>query len=178
MQIYIHDIPVEKNIFEKTYQVIMPNGAYISLPIVTNTGSLVMLGNGAVFESENLAHMLEGCGEMILLAATIPDADAMLEELSKENLALAAEVDEIFSEMVNEALGYIIKMINAASIKKGGAALQARICPGFGDFSIEYQKKIFDMLKLDALDMAINEDFMLTPNKSAITITGVKYGED
>ncbi|MGI6169040.1 MAG: hypothetical protein ACOYI4_04890 [Christensenellales bacterium] len=178
MQIFIYDIPVQsQKIFKKTFQVIRPAGAYFSLPIAGRDASsgTITLSNGLLLKSRNLMDMLSDCEEVVFIAATVADSTALMEKVAQTSLADTAMVDEELSEMVNNSVAYIIKMLNANAIKKGKRILKKRICPGFGDFDLSYQKMIFDLLKLDRLDMSITPDYMLLPQKSVLTVTGVTY---
>jgi hypothetical protein len=176
MQIFIYDIPVQsQKIFKKTYQVIRPAGAYFSMPIAgrDESSGTITLSNGLLLKSRNLMDMLADCDEIVFVAATVADSAPLMERVAQDSLADAAMVDEELNEMVNNSISYIIKMLDADAIKKGKRMLKKRICPGFGDFELSYQKVIFDLLKLDKLDMSITPDYMLLPQKSVLTVTGV-----
>ena len=54
-------------------------------------------------------------------------------------------------------------------------AVTSRFSAGYGDLSLEYQKKIFDLLDPPSrIGLTLNSSYLMSPSKSVTAIIGVK----
>ncbi len=131
---------------------------------------------GAVVESAMLARLLEKSSAAYVMGASIPAWD--VEKISEAMLAgeglKAIVFDAYASEYVDGALDVLIARKNEALRRTGQKLTKHRFSPGYGDLDIAYQKVFFDLLDMRTLDVTINENYLLSPEKSVIAIAGVE----
>ncbi len=132
--------------------------------------------NGTLIESKQLAKLLTSSGEAYLMCASIP-----MREVERINAAITAGeglkalvYDAYASEFVDGALDVIIARKNAALKRTGRHLTRHRFSAGYGDLDIKYQKVFYDMLDMGSLGVRINEQFLLSPEKSVIAVAGVE----
>ncbi|NLT97519.1 MAG: hypothetical protein GXW96_05070 [Christensenellaceae bacterium] len=131
---------------------------------------------GAVVESAMLARLLEKSSAAYVMGASIPAWD--VEKISEAMLAgeglKAIVFDAYASEYVDGALDVLIARKNEALRRTRQKLTKHRFSPGYGDLDIAYQKVFFDLLDMRTLDVTINENYLLSPEKSVIAIAGVE----
>lgn len=127
-------------------------------------------------ESQLLCRMLKDSSSVYLMCTTIPQR--YVEEISialRNSEGLKAIVfDAYASECVDGALGAIMERKNAALMRTGQKLTKHRFSAGYGDLDIRWQKNFFDMLDMGSLSVVINEQFLLSPEKSVIAVAGVE----
>ena len=131
---------------------------------------------GTVVESAMLARLLEKSSAAYVMGASIPARD--VEKISgamRAGEGLKAIVfDAYASEYVDGVLDVIIARKNEALRRTGQKLTKHRFSPGYGDLDISYQKVFYDLLDMQTLDVTINENYLLSPEKSVIAIAGVE----
>lgn len=129
------------------------------------------------FKSRNLAKNLRGCEQAVLLAATIgPAADRMIQKYSITNLAKAAMTQAAGAAYIES---YVDEIEDRARTKfqEQGLYLRPRFSPGYGDFSIDYQKDFFDLLECRRIGLTLTEGNLMMPSKSVTAIIGLTSGK-
>lgn len=157
---------------ESTFTV---KGKALAVPVrISHEGILYI--NEMPIESKQLAKLLANSGEAYLMCASVPRR-----EVNRINAAInAAEglkaivYDAYASEFVDGALDVIIARKNAALKRTGRHLTHHRFSAGYGDLDIKYQKAFYDMLEMRTLEVTINEQFLLSPEKSVIAVAGVE----
>ena len=97
--------------------------------------------------SRNLAANLKGCERAVLLAATIgPAADFMIRKYSVLSLAKAAVVQAAGAACIESYVDEVEDAVRQDAGKRN-LYLRPRFSPGYGDFELDYQKEIFQMLE-------------------------------
>ncbi len=148
--------------------------------IVYRIFDLRLLGDNCIMiadlevQSRDLAHNLKGCSETILLGATLGiETDLLMERYSVTDMARAVVLQACASALLEE---YIDDWQEAMSKEMGekGLYLRPRFSPGYGDFSIRYQKDILGMLDAaKKIGLTLTEGSMLTPTKSVTAAIGL-----
>ena len=117
-------------------------------------------------ESKDLCKNLEGCREIVVFAATLgSEADRLIKKYSVTDMskavvmqACAAAKLEEFCDNIQKRLGY----------------MRPRFSPGYGDFPLEYQKLILQLLEAPKkIGLSMTEASMLVPTKSVTAIIGI-----
>lgn len=131
------------------------------------------IGNVKI-RSKNLRTNLKDCKEVILLATTLGiEVDRQLRkyellDMSKAVVmqACAAVVLEEFCDEMQEKL--------AVQLRREEKYIRPRFSPGYGDFSILYQKDLLAMLEATKkIGLAMTEGYMLAPTKSVTAVIGI-----
>ncbi len=149
-------------------------GAYMTVKVSEKNSEKIILENGMIFESGNLAEWMFDADELVLMAATA--GKEVIERRDKEinsgNAMLGVVIDAVASETADEGLNRLEDIINKMLVKQG-KILTKRYSPGYGDLALSAQKDIYNLLKLDKIGITITESMMLEPEKSVTAIAGV-----
>ncbi len=150
-------------------------GKAAAVPARVSAGGTLYIDETPV-ESKQLAKLLANSAEAYLMCASIPrrEVERINEAISKGEGLKALVYDAYASEFVDGALDVIIARKNAALKRTGRHLTRHRFSAGYGDLDIKYQKVFYDMLDMGTLDVQLNEQFLLSPEKSVIAVAGVE----
>lgn len=150
----------------------MPKSIYRELKCAVE-GTQVMLGPLTI-QSSHLAKNLEGCEKAVLLAATIGRcADLLIKKYSVTNMAKAAVVQAAGASGIEVYVDEIEEEIRKAA-KARGLYLRPRFSPGYGDFLLEYQKDVFQLLECGKrIGITLTEGNLMMPSKSVTAVIGL-----
>lgn len=139
--------------------------------------SHVKLGSLEV-ESRNLAVNLRGCERAVLLAATIGRAaDFMIKKYSVSNMAKAAVVQAAGAACIESYVDEVEAAIREEA-RGRGLYLRPRFSPGYGDFSLECQRDIFQMLECSKrIGVTLTDGNLMMPSKSVTAVIGLTTKE-
>ncbi len=140
-------------------------------------GDNVKIGELTV-SSHNLAVNLKGCERAVLLAATIGRAaDFMIRKYSVSNLAKAAVVQAAGAACIESYVDEVEEEVRRNAVKRG-LFLRPRFSPGYGDFALEHQKDIFQMLECSKrIGVTLTEGNLMMPSKSVTAVIGLTTKE-
>jgi len=151
-------------------------GAGLRMPIQKIKGSQIILAADILFESHQLAALLDTCREIVLMGATA-GSDIMAavgEDIAGRNVTRGVVFDATVSEMVDASLDWIMDYFNRTLLRENRKLLKQRFSAGYGDFFLENQKTIYCLLQLDKLGIQITENCILIPEKSVTAVTGIR----
>lgn len=125
------------------------------------------------FESLRLARHLEGCFRATLLVCTLGSGlDEAQGRLSAEGeVTRALILDAIGSETV-EAFAERLDQSVAQRAAKAGSPTRRRFSPGYADWPLAEQAKMFSLLEPESIGVTLNEAFMMSPQKSITAVIG------
>lgn len=150
-------------------------GSAVRIPIERIGQFNIALSQGIVFESRDLARMLKGCAEALLMGATAgKDIMDAIENDSKSNqLTRGVVLDAVASEMVDASLDWIADYFNNQLLRDNRRLTRKRFSAGYGDFLLENQKIMYDVLELKTLGVELTESCILVPEKSVTAVAGI-----
>ncbi|MBN2134109.1 MAG: hypothetical protein JW737_00110 [Acidobacteria bacterium] len=124
--------------------------------------------------SKDLASWLTGCGEIYILALTVGRAIAdKIQDLSDSGeVTRALLMDAVSSELVEAAADALTRRI----AREANAPITKRYSPGYGDWKIDAQRMIDDILCLGEIGIELNDAYLMIPEKSITAVIGVKKG--
>lgn len=163
-----------RRIIEGASDLVTLKGAALVLDIRRLEQSGVVLEDGTRFPSRSLAGMLEGSAGVLIMGATAGHAimDAIA-SCSAQDLTRAVILDAVGSEMTDAALGWIMSYVQRELVRSAGKLTRKRFSAGYGDFSLENQLAMYELLKLDAIGIRLTPSRMLIPEKSVTAVAGV-----
>lgn len=141
---------------------------------------LVILEDGTLdfscfqVKSESLRRNLEGCSKAVLFGATLgAEVDYLIRRFTVLDMsraviiqAAAAAMIESFCNLENERLD--------REYRKKGYFLRPRFSPGYGDFSLEYQRRFFEALELEKrAGITLTDSLLMMPSKSVTALIGM-----
>jgi cobalamin-dependent methionine synthase I len=135
----------------------------------------IIFSSRLILEGTNIAKLLENCNEALFMGVTAGrEIMVKMKQLTKENnLTTAVIFDAAASEMVDSGLEWLIKYFNQSFLPENKRLLNTRFSCGYGDLALANQKIFYDLLQLDRLDVKINENFILDPEKTVTAVTGI-----
>lgn len=124
--------------------------------------------------SENLEKVLRGCNYAMLFGATLGIAvDRQMRKYELLDMAKAVVFQACAAAFLEEYCNQIQEKLEI-ELEKEGLYLRPRYSPGYGDFSILYQKDLLQMLEAaKKIGIALTEGYMLTPSKSVTAVIGL-----
>ncbi len=136
-------------------------------------GELVKIG-GLEIQSRNLAVNLKGCERAVLLAATIGrTADFLIRKYSITNMAKAAVVQAAGAACIESYVDEVEEEIRK-NARNRGLYLRPRFSPGYGDFALEHQRDLFQMLECSKrIGLTLTEGNLMMPSKSVTAVIGL-----
>lgn len=122
--------------------------------------------------SKDLVKNLQGCGRVVLFAATVGiELDRLILKYSRIAPTKALLMQAIGAERI-EALcdAFCAELAN-----KRGCALRPRFSPGYGDLPLEAQREIFALLGCEKrIGLSLNESLLMSPTKSVTAFVGMR----
>ena len=141
-----------------------------------STPTLVAAGSDTLLKAPSLVRILAEASEIALLAVTLGEAwDDALDELAARNEpAEAWFLDALGTAMTDRAARAVEDRI-AGDMARAGLTRTRRYRPGYGDWRIEAQGEICELVAADRIGVRVNEAFALLPRKSVTGVVG--FGE-
>lgn len=130
----------------------------------------VTLASGVHFNSRALARHLAGCESALLLAATLGSRiDAAIRRLTLGSLAEGAAAQAVTAALIESYCDEV-----QAKIDTDGLAQRPRFSPGYGDWDLSEQKKLFAVLDCAKLiGLTLTDGCMMAPSKSVTAVIGL-----
>jgi len=139
-------------------------------------GDTIVRVDGQPVESRLLSNMLKESRDAYLMCATIPQraVDGISQAIRAGEGLKAIVFDAYASECVDGALDVIMERKNAGLKRIGQHLTKHRFSAGYGDLDIHWQKFFYGLLGMESLGVHINEQYLLSPEKSVIAVAGVE----
>ena len=122
----------------------------------------------------DLTRHLQGCDEVLLLAATLgAEVDKLLRRMELTDIALAAAADALASVLLEQVCDELENEIRA-QIEAQGVFMTGRYAPGYGACPLELNDA--HCLAADTVrgcGLAVTPQHLLTPRKSTTAILGI-----
>ena len=140
---------------------------------LTVAGSQVQLGPLRI-QSGQLARHLEGCSQALLFAATLGvGADRLVQKYEKLDLTRAVALQACGASLI-EAYCDRCQRELARLFEGKDLFLRPRFSPGYGDFSLEYQQDLLNLLQCpQRIGLTCTKALMLLPTKSVTAVIGL-----
>lgn len=163
------------NVIEEALGLIALKGSMLRTVITQNDGNSISLQSGLTLAGKQLAGFLHGCPEALLMGTTAGNQimNALRAKSDEGNLFAAVIYDATASEMADAALDWIMGYTDSQIRREGKKILSRRFSAGYGDFHLSNQKAIHQKLQMEKIGVAINENFILLPEKSVTAISGI-----
>ncbi len=152
--------------------------------VLYSTRKIKEVGNGAVtleggifLRSGKLSKTLGKCDTATVFLATIGSGiDRVIKDLSDDNkLSEAYIYDAIGSVAVEGVVDEFQNKFDLA-LSDNRKSTTMRFSPGYCDWNIKEQKKIFEVLDGEAAGVSLSPSFLMNPRKSVSGVFGIKPG--
>ena len=137
-------------------------------------GSTIIIDNSFKTESKNLSKNLTGCEKIVLFGATLgTGVDMLIKKYSKLDMSYAVIIQAAAAAVIEEYCDICQKEIEN-KLAAENKFIRPRFSPGYGDFSINHQKEIINMLDCPRkIGLMLTESLMLVPSKSVTAVMGI-----
>ncbi len=151
-------------------------GSAILLNVARIEEDSIVLSGGDMFVSSQLARMASGCSSLLLMGATA--GSRIMEEIRRDtsigHITRGVVLDAAASEMTDGALDWIMGYVNQDLRRRAKRLTRRRYSAGYGDFALENQRVIYELLRLGEIGVSITGEYLLIPEKSVTAIAGVR----
>ena len=122
-----------------------------------------------------IAKHLDGCAKVICMAVTVGAAieREVTEKFRRGEYLSSILLDAAATAAVEQAADAMEKNF-AATFAKDGFKLRWRFSPGYGDWALTEQPKIFAAAGAEQIGLRLTSAFMLEPRKSVTAIIGLE----
>jgi hypothetical protein len=160
-------------------EIIRPKVIYTEKRIRRTHGGALILEKDVALRSGKLSKTIGRCDRATVFIATIgKEIDAFIQRLvTRQKLADAYVFDAIGSVAAEDTVEKFHRLFDRRSHpKKERTTL--RFSPGYCDWRVEEQKKIFELLDCSLIGVHLTPSFLMTPRKSVSGIFGIGDTEE
>ena len=157
---------------------IRPKVLFTTKKIQKIEGGSVTLEGDIKLKSARISKTLRKCDRITFFLATIGEQvdNVIKTSMKKKKLSDAYICDAIGSAAVEATVeDFQNRMDSKAKEKNQRTTL--RFSPGYCDWKINEQKKVFSVLKNDLIDVDLNESYLMAPRKSVSGVFGIGSSE-
>ncbi|MCX7772386.1 MAG: methionine synthase [Clostridia bacterium] len=168
-----------ERLLSKAEQTLCLTAAYRVMSIEKVEASKIYLEDGTVFCGSGLAKLMEGCNQALLMLATGGKRIMeLINELQRDGrMSEAVVIDAAASEITDSALDVVMAHMAQKLMPRARTLTRMRYSPGYGDFDITQQAAFYRLLEAQKYDLALNDAFLLIPEKSVFAIAGIAGGK-
>lgn len=129
--------------------------------------------------SQSLLKNLKGCEKIILFAATIGErVDLLLRRYNKLEVSRAVVMQAASAATIEAYCNQINQEMKEKAAQEG-YFLRPRFSPGYGDFPLETQRLISDVLKMEkTCGITLTDSLLMMPSKSVTAVIGMGRKEE
>lgn len=151
-------------------------GVALRLSIEAMNSSEVRLKGGVCFNSKALIKALDGCKELLIMGTTAGKGvmKAIADNSTAGDITSSVIFDAVASEMADAALDWIMNYFNRQLIRENKHFARMRFSAGYGDFSLDSQKLIYDILRMERIGVTLTKEYIFVPEKSVTAVIGIK----
>jgi len=148
-----------------------PRAIFKILPLKRVNG-VIQLNDGTRLKSRNLSRILKPCRKIALFLATIGDGvDQIIHRVMKKEPHFGLILDAAASVAVESSVGSLADTIEAEIDGDEGTTL--RYSPGYCDWPLKEQLKLFRLLPAEKLDVSLSPELFMQPRKSVSGVIGI-----
>jgi hypothetical protein len=153
---------------------IRPKVLFTTRKVQKTDNNTLTLEGGISLKSAKLSKTLGKCDRVTFFLTTIGgEIDNLINTLlRRKKISDAYIYDAIASAAVEETVDEFQKRVDA-TVQEKNLSTTLRFSPGYCDWMIEDQKKIFSVLKNDLIGVDLNENCLMTPRKSVSGVFGI-----
>ncbi|MGA1871349.1 MAG: vitamin B12 dependent-methionine synthase activation domain-containing protein [bacterium] len=156
------------------HSVMDPQALYVERGVKRMDNDTVVLREDITLRSTHLTRAIKKCDKVILFLVTV--GEKLEREIStlmkKKKMTEAYILDAIGSVAVEEAAASLQAMIDK-DLETQHKRTSIRFSPGYCDWKLEEQKKIFQVLDNHLIDVNLSASCLMSPRKSVSGIFGI-----
>ncbi len=164
---------ITEECIEELYKVAEPKYVYQFFSLTYRSEKELDFGFMQV-TSANLSKNLQDCEQVAVMAATLgTGVDRLLRRYEVAAIAKCVILQAVAAALIESVCDVCQEEISRAAAKKG-YFLRPRFSPGYGDFDIENQKAVIDVLQAPKrIGLTLMDSCMMVPTKSVTAVMGL-----
>ena len=152
-----------------------PRAAWTAVEVEREADGVLRLGGSLHTRSRSLDERLAGCDEAILFAATIgPRLEEWARVLADGGEMTRSLLADAYGSSAAIALGLSVEEAVARELATRGRTATKRYAPGYGDFELQAQGALLDLVGTAPLGITLTEDHLMLPAKSISGVIGAR----
>ncbi len=163
-----------QELIDAAMPLISPRIGYTTCPLISS-GDLPALENGTIFKSRKLARMLRHSSAVLCFLVTIGDGiEQKIDSCTRSRKTADAY---IFDTIGSAAAEYVVDSFQdryRRSLEREGSTTTLRFSPGYCDWPLTDQKKLFSLLDAERVGVTLSESCLMTPRKSVSGVFGIQ----
>ena len=154
-----------------------PRLVYTIEPVVQITASHVRLQRGEPFKSAKLARALQGSEAVVCFVATLgQEVQHQISHLSNGGKLSDAYIVDAIASVGTEQTVESFQSQMRDGCRRYGKGVTLRFSPGYCDWPIEEQTKVFRVVEAGRIGVRLTDSFLMTPSKSVSGVFGIVQG--
>jgi hypothetical protein len=145
-----------------------------SLYKIKSSRNALVLENNIVLKSTKLSKVFRGCSNLVCFLVTIGNVieEEINSHTSQKRSSDAYILDAMGSVLVEDMAAQFHRRMRK-KFQKEDKAVTIRLSPGYCDWLLEEQKKIFSLLDADKVGIELTDSYLMKPRKSISGIFGI-----
>ncbi|MCL2674649.1 MAG: methionine synthase [Defluviitaleaceae bacterium] len=154
--------------------VIVPRQIHREFDITADSGGISLAGTEIVLRGRDIAKHLHECDKAVVIAATLgAEADRLIVKWKHADLTRCLILDACATQLIEQYCDRIELEIREKAVASGFMATR-RFSPGYGDFPLEIQPQILNLLHAETrIGLTCTDSLILLPRKSVTAIIGL-----
>ncbi len=146
---------------------------------ITWQGESTFLLEGISVNSRNLSRNIADCHRICLLAVTLgPAPDRYIQKAEVTAMSDAVIYQAVSAAMIEAYCNHINEVIRKEA-EEQGLFLRPRFSPGYGDFPLEFQRSIGDLLQMAKnVGITLTDSLLMMPSKSVTAVIGLSESNE
>lgn len=158
-------------------RLVKPKVLYSTRKIEEVGKGAVTLEGGIYLKSRKLSKTLDKCDTATVFLATIgSEIDGVIKDLSNENKLSDAYIYDAIGSVAVEGVVDDFQNKFDRALSDNRKSTTVRFSPGYCDWNIREQAKIFDVLDGEAAGVSLSPNFLMNPRKSVSGVFGIAPG--
>ncbi len=155
-----------------------PKVLYTTKKIRKIEGSTVTLEGDVKLKSAKISKTFKKCDQITFFLATVGEQvdNIISSSLKEKKLSDAYIYDAIGSAAVEATVEEFQNRVESKANEKNRRTT-LRFSPGYCDWKINEQKKVFSVLKNDLIDVDLSESYLMAPRKTVSGVFGIGSSE-
>lgn len=160
-------------------RLIKPAVLYTAKPIVHAKNSSLVLKDNISFIGRRLSRAMRKCTDATLFIATVGNTfDRRVKDLMRKRQFSRAYIYDAIGSVAAEKTAELFQTVYDEKVEKKGKTTTLRFSPGYCDWSLEEQRKLFQVLDSTQIDVTLSPTCLMKPRKSVSGIFGVGSSEE
>jgi hypothetical protein len=134
----------------------------------------IYLHNGVTLKSPKLSRALHDSEELVCFLTTIGgEIDSEIDRMMRQGRLSQAFVMDALGSVAVESVAEQFQRLTESRYSESDKAVTLRFSPGYCDWSIEEQKKLFELFDSNTAGIELNDSCLMMPRKSISAVFGV-----